>query len=212
MITKNYPPETKICHIVGASPDLQLPVCAQPDDLIIAADGGYQSCIQQKIKPDFLIGDFDSLNEVPDFTNTFTFPKEKDDTDMWLAIQTGIKQGYSCFFLYGGTGGRLDHTLANIQILAALSDQQMQGYLLDQEMVLTIIQNASLCLPPRNSGTLSVFSYEKEARGVSLSGLKYCIKDAILTNRHPLGISNERTGEEAFIEVKDGCLIVQWTI
>ena len=209
-MNRNYPPTQPICHIVGASPFLALPIIRKPGDLIIAADGGYSYLEQQHITPDCIVGDFDSLSEIPKHNHIITFPKEKDDTDMGLAIEAGIDKGYRYFYLYGGTGGRLDHTLANIQLLACLADQNKQGFLLDETTVITVIRNTSLSLPERESGIISVFSFHKEAKGVTLLGLKYPLTNATVTNLHPIGVSNEFTGKPATVTVAEGTLIVQW--
>lgn len=99
------------CFIIGAGPFYGLPLPPGPEDVVLAADGGYRHCQTAGITPDLLLGDFDSLeSERPDNIPTHTFPVEKDDTDTMLAIRYGLEQGYQTFHLYGGTGGRMDHT------------------------------------------------------------------------------------------------------
>ena len=110
------------CFIIGAGPFYGLPVAPGPEDVVLAADGGYRHCQTAGITPDLLLGDFDSLgSQRPDNIPTHTFPVEKDDTDTMLAIRYGLEQGYQTFHLYGGTGGRMDHTLANLQALGFLA-------------------------------------------------------------------------------------------
>ena len=105
------------CFIFGAGPFFGLPVSPAPGDVVFAADGGYRHCQAAGLQPDLLLGDFDSLNDLPKGIPIHTFPAEKDDTDTMLAIKYGLKEGYRTFHLYGGTGGRPDHTLANLQAL-----------------------------------------------------------------------------------------------
>ena len=84
-----------------------------PGDFIIAADGGYRVCLREKVTPHLLLGDFDSIEPPADFGHVRRLPVEKDDTDTLAAVKTGLEQGCTDFFIYGGTGGkRLDHTLA----------------------------------------------------------------------------------------------------
>ncbi len=202
---------TKICYIAGAGNAEMVSFCPQNKDLVIAADGGFDLLDRLKIKPDFLIGDFDSIRDVPPISSfAIRYPEEKDDTDMMLAIKFALERGCKTFVIYGGLGNRLDHTLANIQGLAYLSMQGAQGYLVGMGSVITAITNRSMALAARKSGILSVFSHNRNALGVTLSGLKYELRDAELTNDRPLGVSNQFIGKESIISVRDGTLIIIW--
>ena len=105
------------CFLFGAGPFFGLPVPPQPGDLILAADGGYRHCQAAGLRPDLLLGDLDSLETPPQALPVQTFPAEKDDTDTMLAVKYALAQGCTTVHLYGCTGGRLDHTLANLQTL-----------------------------------------------------------------------------------------------
>lgn len=207
-----YPPQLPICHIVGASPDMKTKICSSDQDYVIAADGGYQHLIKQNITADLIVGDFDSIIQRPNQDNLIEFPKEKDDTDMGLAVSIGLQKGYQVFYIYGGSGGRFDHSIANIQLLTALADRNQQGYLIDEHFIITAIKNSSLTLPKKQNGFLSVFSHTQEAIGVTLSGLKYKLDNAVITNLRPIGVSNEFIDQPVFIEVKEGILMIYWEI
>ena len=103
------------CYIFGAGSYFGLIRRPAPEDTVIAADGGWRICREEGIVPDLLLGDFDSLHTVPDFGHICRVPVEKDDTDMMLAIKEGLARGETDFHLYGGVGGRTDHTIANLQ-------------------------------------------------------------------------------------------------
>jgi len=137
-------------------------------------------------------------------------PKEKDDTDMAAAIKLGRERGYTRFALYGGTGGRLAHTLANLQLLDGLACQGCRSFLVGEGTVSTAIHNGTLSFPASMSGYLSVFCASGRAEGVTLSGLKYELSGATLTGSVPLGVSNEFTGTDARIAVENGTLLVLW--
>ncbi len=193
------------CYIYGAMP------CGSTEklkegDLLIAADGGY--AYLQGQKPDLVVGDFDSLGYVPEGEQIIRHPVQKDDTDMLLAVREGLKRGYRKFALYGGIGGRLDHTIANLQVLAFLREQGCQAVLYGEKEEVHLLRNETLTFSSGRKGLLSVFSFEKEARGVTLSGLAYELTDAVLTNTFPIGTSNEFIGTEAQITVADGSLLV----
>ncbi len=199
----------KRCIIVGAGDFF--PSCApapRENDLIIAADGGYKYLKAMSIRPHLLIADFDSLtmqveNDIP----VQRMKPEKDDTDMGLAISEGIRQGCTHFLLYGGTGGRSDHTFANYQALVSLARQGYHGFLFGNGSLTTAICNASLSLKA-GSGFVSVFAADNQCRGVSIKGLKYTLDHISLTNDFPLGVSNELTGTPACISVEQGTLLI----
>ena len=177
-------------------------------DLVIAADGGQAALCRLGIRPQLVVGDFDS-SEAPTDIPFIRHPVEKDDTDTALAVKEGMRRGYEYFIFYGCTGGRLDHTLANIQTLHRLAVEGLHGYLVaDDGTVSTVIVNKALQFSPK--GTVSVFSLTDESTGVTLQGLKYPLRDARLTNDYPLGVSNEGTGAPAKISVKQGALYVIW--
>ncbi len=200
----------KRCIIVGAGDFF--PSCApspKVDDLIIAADGGYKYLKEMSIQPHLLIADFDSLtSEIPDDVPVQRLKPEKDDTDMGLAIAEGIRQGCTHFLLYGGTGGRNDHTFANYQALIALARQGLQGFLFANGSLTTAICNGSISLNASRGGFVSVFAADNECRGVTIKGLKYTLDHVSLTNHFPLGVSNELMGTPARISVEQGTLLI----
>ncbi|MBO5339628.1 MAG: thiamine diphosphokinase [Oscillospiraceae bacterium] len=190
--------------------DPSLRLTPRPDDLLIAADGGLPAVERMGLAPHLVVGDFDSLGKAPSHPNTIVLPREKDVTDMHAAINLGLERGYRRFALYGGTGGRLAHTLANLQLLDGLARQGCRGFLIGEGTVATAVHNGTLDLPARMQGYLSVFCSSGMAEGVTLSGLKYELNDAQLTGSFPLGVSNEFVGVDAHIQVKSGTLLVLW--
>lgn len=193
------------CYIICALPQNQV-FSPQPGDLVIAADGGYAH--MGAIKPDLVVGDFDSLGYVPADEKVVRHPAEKDDTDTMLAARIGIERGYRAFVLLGGVGGRLDHTLANIQTLAFLRENGARAALIGDGETITMLQDESLRFRAGLSGIISVFSYGAVAYGVYERGLAYALTDATLTDTNPLGVSNAFTGEPAEVSVREGRLVV----
>lgn len=195
-------------YIFGAGEHFCAPPPFEKDDFILAADGGFKYLSGYGIRPTMTMGDFDSLGGAPEGENVIRLPVEKDDTDTGAAIKLGLQKGFRVFHIYGGTGGRLDHTLANIQHLAFLAGEGARGYLYGDGIAVTAIKNDRLVFPRGLSGTVSVFSFTESCTGVTERGLKYGLEDAVLESRWPLGVSNSFTGEEAEIAVKEGILIV----
>lgn len=197
--------KTSVCYIICALPQNHR-LSPAPGDLVIAADGGYAH--MGGIKPDLVVGDFDSLGYVPNGESVVRHPAEKDDTDTMLAARIGIERGYRTFLLLGGVGGRLDHTLANIQTLAFLRESGARAALIGENETITLIHNEALRFRAGLSGIISVFSYGAVAYGVYERGLAYALTDATLTDTNPLGVSNAFTGEPAEVRVRDGRLVV----
>ena len=200
--------QMKTCAVVGAADFFETPESFVKADMLIAADGGAVSLRKIGFSPDLIIGDFDSSPEIPQGKNVIVLPKEKDDTDMMAAIKYGLERGCQTFYLYGATGGRFDHTIANIQTLSFLAENKAQGFLFDKSTVCTVIKNSSFTLPETRTGYVSVFSLSEQSKGVTLRGLKYPLTNATLTNAFPLGVSNEMAENTAFIRVENGTLLI----
>ena len=205
------------CFVIGAGDLTMGELSVSKDDYVIAVDGGLSYCGILNVEPHMIIGDFDSLSEgeiqalevlkeqIPE--RIITLPTAKDDTDMLAALKHGLELGYKDFRIYGGTGGRFDHTLANIQCLLFLKNKNATGYLVDGTGMIFVIQNEAVHLNRNLEGVLSLFCLGKEAKGVSIQNMKYVVKDYTLRNDYPIGISNEFIGEEAVISVEDGELV-----
>ncbi len=200
----------KTCFIVGAGSFDGMSIGPEKDDLIIAADGGYNYLKQMGIEPQVLMGDFDSLEVLPEHQNILRHSPIKDDTDMALAVAYAAEQGYRRFFLYGGLGGRLDHTMANLQLLNSMSRQGLESYLIGEKTVVTAITKERITFSAECSGMLSVFCMGEAAEGVWERGLKYQLTDAVMTCDRTLGVSNEFTGKESWIEVRKNTLQIVW--
>ncbi|MGN0597157.1 MAG: thiamine diphosphokinase [Ruminiclostridium sp.] len=200
-----------ICYIIGAGSFYDDNISPEEKDYVIAADGGYRYTESLGIKPDVVIGDFDSLGETPDFPHVIKLKPEKDRTDIAEAVELGIEKGYSLFRIYGGTGGsRTDHTVANFQLLAYLSSRGMQGFLYGENEVFTAITDSEITFSPSARGYISVFAHSNICEGVTLKGLKYPLENYTLSNNIALGVSNEFTGVESSVSVKKGTLLIAY--
>lgn len=187
----------------------------EPGDLVAAVDGGLERLLSQQIEPDLVVGDFDSLPascrpwlamlEEKHPEKVLRLPCEKDDTDTIYAARLCLERGYEVLELYGALGGRLDHTVANIQTLAWIRDRGADGYLLGKNVLATVLEEEKVLLPKGYAGTFSLFALDPEAAGVTLEGMKYPLSEAVLTNAFPLGVSNEVRGDRrAAVTVRRG--------
>ncbi|MBE6552325.1 MAG: thiamine diphosphokinase [Ruminococcaceae bacterium] len=202
--------DKKICYIYGAMPLTSKPMIPEEKDLIIAADKGYETLKKIGLEPAFAVGDFDSLEFVPTDTEIILHPVEKDDTDMSLAVNEGIKRGFDTFVIYGGMGGRPDHTYANIQLAADMAKKGIKVFFIGEGYTVTALYESEILFDKKAKGNISVFSVTDSSKGVYEQGLKYSLSDAVLTNTVPLGVSNEFMGTESRVSVKKGILLVMF--
>ena len=197
-----------ICYILGAGECNKVDFIKEKNDFVICADGGLEYAEKFGITPDLVVGDFDSLGRKPELNQVIVLPKEKDDTDTHYAIKKGFEKGYTNFLLYGMLGGRIDHSLANIQLLVYILNHGGSAVLKGDEFDVTAVKNGKIMLNGNKGNYVSVFSHTPLSNGVGIHGLKYEVDDFVLFSDNPLGVSNEFTGSDATVEVKDGILIV----
>ncbi|MEC4176394.1 thiamine diphosphokinase [Adlercreutzia sp. R21] len=178
-------------------------------DAVIAADGGYASLAAAGCTPDLAIGDFDSLGYVPEGVPAKAFPPEKDASDMELALEAALARSADAVEVYGVLGGRLDHTLANLLLLASFAERGLAVTAVgESERIAFLAGPGELVLPAADAGIVSVFSLTDVSTGVVEEGLKYGLDGVALTNRTSWGLSNELIGAPARIAVESGTLAV----
>ena len=177
-----------------------------PGDFILCADGGWRLAERLGLRPDLVLGDFDS-SVAPADLPLERFPVEKDDTDTMLCVKKGLSLGFDDFLILGGFGGRLDHTLANLQTLNYIARRHAGAAMTDGICWAAVIRSGSLTVP-RMPGKLAVFSMDEECRGVTLRGTKYEARDLTLPNATSLGAGNDFAADHAEISVKEGSLLI----
>ena len=204
------------CILIGAGDLTVSEITVGEGDYVIALDGGLGYCDFLQVEPDLIIGDFDSVTEgelaaveaiekaAPE--KVLRLKPEKDDTDMLYAIKHALAMGYGEFRIYAATGGRFDHTLANIQCLLYLKNHDACGYLMDGNGMILVIKDEEVRFRENMEGYLSLFSMGEKCEGVTIGGLKYELNDAVITNDFPIGISNKFIGKMGRISVKKGAL------
>lgn len=225
------------CIVITSYLDGLIKDCIQLNstDYIICADGGYDLAKKESIVPHLIIGDFDSMvakdiwiEAETGLTEIVKVPSEKDDTDTMLCVKHGLEMGFHQMIILGGIGGRLDHTLANLQALsyfvdtcssqANLSGKEKSIWLLSNKNKATLIENEEISItqefPIRNrQSKLSLVSYSEKCIGTTITNVKYPLKEATLTHSVPLGISNEFLGDSPVtIKVLDGKLLILLSI
>ncbi len=195
------------CYICCAL-DCKVDITPDKNDIVIGADRGYLVLLKNGIKPNVVIGDFDSYEGEIVCDNIIRFPIKKDFTDSELSIKYAIENGYKNIKIYGAIGGALDHTIANISLLAKYSKNGVDIAFFDDKNALFAITNLSVKFDSEAKGRISVFSFDDEAFGVFEKGLLYELENATLENQTPLGVSNEFVNKESEISVQKGTLIL----
>ncbi len=206
--------EKRECMIIGASPigggrafrefDLE-------NYYIICADAGFETAQKAGIKPDLVVGDFDSAKTPPPKdVKCMTLPVEKDVTDTMFAAMKGLSKGYRDFVLLGCLGGpRFDHTLASLEVLRFLRDHGGRGYLGDEHTKVFMISDEKLTITGMKGATVSVFPYGCLSANVSYTGLQYPLsREDLSIGGLSMGVSNAITADRAVIRVHRGTALV----
>ena len=180
------------------------------DDLRIAADAGYENALALGERVDLLLGDFDSLKlrDMPKEVERLQVPAEKDFTDTQLAVDTALKKGATEICIIGGLDGRLDHTLSNLAILEDLQGKGIYATITNGYNRVRYIASTSTLVARSGFRYLSLLCLSERAKGVSVEGCKYPLKNATLNRSYQYAVSNELDGNCALISVRKGGIYV----
>lgn len=191
------------------------------DMVIIVADRGLIVADKLNIKPSIIVGDFDSVdNDIllkykkggefySDKIIFHKFKSEKDLTDTHIAINYAIDQNPEKVLIFGATGTRLDHTIANINILNLFLEKNIKAQIIDNNNKIYLINRYTVIKKDKLYGNyISLLPLTTNVLNVTLRGFKYNLTNRKLTIGDSIGISNEILQEEAYIQLSDGILIV----
>lgn len=185
----------------------------RPDDFLLAADGGARLAWQLGVRPQVVIGDLDSLED--DLRNHLTatgtqflvYPREKDETDLELALQYALGRGAISIVIIGALGGRLDQTLANLSLLTdpRLADLDVR---LDDGVEEAFFVRKRGEVHGRPGEIVSLLPWGAPVTGIRTQGLRWSLQGETLYPERTRGVSNELLAEMAYLEVKSGLLLV----
>lgn len=183
--------------------------------LIIAADHGLIPADRMGIRPDYIVGDFDSVPEelVEKYnilsTPIQTFPREKDKTDTQIAIELALMNNAGTIDILGATGSRLDHVFANVHLLLLPLQLNIDACILDSNNKIYLKKESFFISQKEQYGNfVSLLPFSEKVRGLTLKGFKYPLNQIILSAGSSLGISNEIIEDEAAVEFAKGVLLV----
>lgn len=182
------------------------------DDWLIAADGGLRHLRRLGLAPRLLIGDLDSVTEeevrwaAENGAEVRRYPREKDETDLELALAAALQTGSREILLAAALGGRLDQTLGNLGLMLRPELAGLDARLEDgREEVFMIRERAEI--HGRKGDIVSLLPWNGPAEGVSTQALRYPLRDETLYPDHTRGISNEMQGDTAQVSLRAGILL-----
>lgn len=185
-------------------------------DIVIAVDSGAERLFDRDIVADYFLGDFDSLNgeylatiERKYAERMICFPTIKNETDSELAMQFAIGFAPKNIFFYGATGTRIDHILANINILLQAEKRGINAVICDQfNRIQLLLAERTLTVKRSDYQYLSLIAFSERVEFQAGSGLKYPLENLVLTQGLSRGLSNEIIADEATITISSGVLLV----
>lgn len=178
------------------------------EDIIICADGGYNTAALIGIKPHIVIGDMDSVSgTIPSDIKKIVYPKKKDKTDMHLCIDYALEKGCKEIILLSAFGGRIDHSLGALMSLKYIMENNADGMLVTKRSKVFLIKDKTTIKRGFYS-KISLIPLTDTVSGVTTNGLQFPLKNAMLRQSANLGISNAFCSTEASVEMSEGLLYI----
>ena len=179
----------------------------QPGDFIVACDAGYRNAAKLGVRPDLIVGDFDSAPQPQTDRQTIVLPHVKDDTDTQYAAKWLVEHGYKEVVLLGALGGaRIEHMFANVSTGLYLAVHGVKVILADAKSEMHyLLPEQPLHLEHKDWMYLSIFALGAPMTGVTMEGVYYPLQNATLSELdYPLGTSNEFTAPVANLQCRTG--------
>lgn len=205
----------KKCVLICASPETDSHFIKQTipaNAFVVCIDGGYAFALNEDIKPDLIVGDFDSLSSIFQLPSCeiVSLPTHKDDTDTMYAVKICLQRGYNEFYIYGATGSREDHTFANLCVLKFLADRNCSACIEDSDIKI-FCQNSGTKQYTNEYQYFSVFPFGCQKCILTLKGFEYPLDYGTLSCDYPMGISNSIIKDIGEVTVHEGCIIIMQT-
>jgi len=197
----------------GDLPDLEKArALIRDDDLLVAADGGTRHILELGCIPHFTVGDLDSSpldihDPILKDTQIILFPRDKNETDLELAIDHALTLNPGQIVIVAALGDRLDQTLGNISLL---TDGRLSAHdvRLDDGVEEVFFCRDQFQIQGRSGDVVSLLAWQGEVTGILTKGLRWPLQDEILYSYETRGISNEMLDNEATIKIRSGLLLV----
>ena len=185
----------------------------QPDDHLICADGGTRHALSLNLRPNLIIGDLDSATK--DALDTFKkdgveielYPRDKNETDLELAIHHAIELNPKQIIIIAALGGRLDQTLANIILLTDIQLSTFDVRLDDGVEEIFICRN-QVEVHGRPGDLVSLIPWQGAVTEIQTKNLRWILRKETLYSDKTRGISNEMLDKTASISIGSGLLLI----
>ena len=174
---------------------------------VIACDRGYLHARKMGIRPDLVVGDFDSAPPPDESIPTESYPVQKDDTDTMIAVKKALSADPSGITIACAFGGRLDHTFANIQAGAYAAERGAEVRLCGAGTDAWIFRDRTLHFPRRDDASFSVFSIT-DSCSVTITGAEYACSGLLVRNTFPIGVSNKWASDRITVTGNSGIVMV----
>lgn len=207
-------------NILAGGPEEILPNLheySSENDIWVGVDRGVYTLINKNIKPAIAFGDFDSVSKEElqviegHVKEMKRYKPEKNETDMELALNWAIKQEPVLIRIFGATGGRLDHLLANVHLLVkpVLEENHVNIVLIDNQNILSLKGPGSYKIEKRaDEKYISFVPLTLDVKGITLRGFKYPLKNRHISIGSTLCISNELISDYGTFSFSEGILLV----
>lgn len=191
-------------YIVGASEFAREKFHPEDDAVVIAADAGVKYVGE---RADLAIGDWDSLHSFPSNIKAVTLPVVKDYTDTGEAVDHALQHGATEIVMFGTSGGRVDHYLANLQYLVMIADRGVKASMVCPDCTIYAMAEGEREFYGKGK-TLSIIPM-RERVTVSVSGVQYPLKKHLMPEDNPgLGVSNMIWEKCARVTIHEGIVLV----
>jgi len=176
-------------------------------DFIIAADGGYNKAVDKGYRPQVVVGDLDSAKNIADGVEIIKFNKNKDQTDGELAIKYAISAGFRKLYIYGASGGRMDHVLYNMRLIAIAAVMGVKCVICGDDFD-AYYANSTFELDVSQGDLISIVPYQEKVHILSTEGLGYEINDAEFDMFNTIGVSNYAVDSKIVIKIDKGDALI----
>ena len=177
------------------------------DDFVIYCDGGLNHEAGLGVKPDLIVGDFDSHKKPKTHIEVIELPKEKDDTDSIFALKEGVKRGFQSFLMIGALGKRFDHGFANVSALLMLNSLGLAGKIVDDYCEMEVVSDEAFVSD--EYPFFSLLNISGEETDISITHAKFPLEHKSIGCEYQYGVSNEVIpGERAYIKVHKGRVLL----
>ncbi|CEN76660.1 thiamine pyrophosphokinase (TPK) (Thiamine diphospho kinase) [[Clostridium] sordellii] len=193
---------------------LQYTISSNGYEYIICADGGAKHLYELDIIPHYILGDLDSLEEhIIEFykrkkVEFKKFPSRKNETDTQLCVHLANELGVEELHLLGALGGRVDHTLANINLMYYIKELGIKPIIKSENEDIYIIENENITICGQKGNTVSIIPLKGDLKGITLKNLEYPLNDANIKFGDPIGLSNVMTEDSFNVNLDKGSILI----